>query len=171
MVRFFLALTLGGAVFALTHGALAIRPDVAAMGLGRPAAWLAAVFLGVSADFSTTPPTLLHSEVVVEVVTSCSGGEFFALLLGSSVGLLIGCRAPLAHLAALLPLVAAVTILANAARLVCAVQARVWAGVVPTAIPDESLHLAVGTGVFAVVLIGVCHLIPWFYENARCSTR
>jgi exosortase/archaeosortase family protein len=167
MKRFFGAVALGGGIFSAAHAVSVTFPGLTEM-LRIPAAWLAGCFLGVPVDFSAPVPVLLHPEVVVEVVPSCAGAEFFALLLGSAAGLLCWHRAPWWHGVVLLAAAVGLTIAANAARIVCAVQTRMWSGLLPAALPDDALHLAVGAGVFAVVLILVCRLLPCLYENAPC---
>lgn len=170
MKRFQGALLAGFFVFVLVRALTGIEAIGVPL-LCFPSAWLAGLFLGTPLGAADGVPVLIHPSLRVAVGASCSGGDFFALLAGAGTALAVHHRAG-ARSAALLPIfIYALAIAANAFRIVAGAQARLWSEWFPAAVPDETLHSAVGAAVFSTVLITTCRFLPWFYENPRIRAR
>jgi exosortase/archaeosortase family protein len=130
----------------------------------RPAATLSSWFLRVSFTDTARGLHLLHERYDIFVVASCSGFDFFALLL--AVFFAMAFRFPGSrrwHWAAWGMAAYAITITANTARIVSSVYARLFSDALPFNFPADLTHFAVGTAIFATVLVASCQIIRLIY--------
>lgn len=166
---------LGLAVFFACQGVGQVFPEAKIKLFCWPAAIVSALFLGVPVtDGYGNEPILEHKLLDVQVAESCSGVDFFSLLLAVFCGLAVryGVRSPL-HWAILLSLAFPISVAANAARIVSAVQIRVFAQSQAIAFSNDIAHFAVGAAVFTVVLTACCYAARSLYEynSHRTSYR
>ena len=135
-------------------------PDAAvAFGFMRPAARLAAIYLG--AAFDPSAMTISARGVTITVVRACSATDFFSMAFT-----LLAFAMPIRHLARRIPaaIVSAwiVAVLANAVRLVLLVYAD---GFFPASqIP--AVHMAIGIAVFLPVFA-----LLWYTFVVKASCK
>jgi exosortase/archaeosortase family protein len=157
----------GLAVFLGCQGAANLLPALKMDLFCWPAAMVAALFLGTSVSAGYLgEPLLGYGWLEVQVAESCSGFDFFALLLAVLCGAAVrhGVRAPW-HWAAFLPAAGVITLAGNAARIVCSVQIRAFAQSSEIALPNDLVHFTVGAAVFATLLTACCYAVRCLYEH------
>ncbi|MEM0970161.1 MAG: archaeosortase/exosortase family protein [Verrucomicrobiota bacterium] len=106
---------------------------------------------------------LLHHHLEIAVTLSCSGFGYYSLLAALCLGRYFGTH-PFCPLRGLMFLTSlwVLALGANAARIICAVYARLWASSFLPSAYQESLHLMVGISVFLFSLITIWILFPRF---------
>jgi exosortase/archaeosortase family protein len=162
----------GLAVFGGCLGIAEVFPFLRLEAFCRPAAILASIFLGCPVEEAESGYVLFHPQREVRVIEACSGFDFFALLYAVLVtsACKYGGRCRWSALG-LMPLAYAITLAANAARIVCAFCARMATELLPVGLPDESVHLAVGAGIFATFLVACCQAARAYYEHIAPRSR
>lgn len=156
----------GLTVFLSCQGAAVAFPALKIGLFCWPAALAAGVFLGAPvSEYYGNEPLLTYGLLDVRVTESCSGFDFFSLLLAVFFGMTVHHRARSSWLwVSLLPLAGVATLLANVARIVCSVHLRVFSHSHPIGLSDGIIHFAVGTAVFATLLVACCYAMKRFYE-------
>ena len=146
-------------VFFACQGAVLALPALKMSFFCWPAARAAGLFLGAPvAEGYGNGPLLIYGRLDVQVTEACSGFDFFSLLLAVFCGMAVHHRTRSPWLwVAFLPLAGVVTLLANVARIVCSVHLRVFSHSHPIGLSDSIVHFAVGTAVFATLLVACCY--------------
>jgi exosortase/archaeosortase family protein len=157
----------GLAVFAGCQVAVQAFPSLKTSFFCWPAAVVASVFLGVPVTVGHgNEPMLMHGSLDVLVAESCSGFDFFSLLLAVLCGMTLRYRVKsLWCWAGLLPFAFLVSLAGNSARIISAVQVRLFAHSHALILSDDIAHFAVGTAVFATLLTACCYLTRYLYEH------
>lgn len=121
------AVTTAGLVLLLLLPLTELAPQAWHIALGRPSAWLAAAWLGAPLAPAPEGYWILQPALPVCVTPACSGAGFFALFAALVAGRLAGAGLPpglrALALVGTFPAAYAVTLVANASRLVLG-----WAG-------------------------------------------
>lgn len=127
--------------------------------LAFPAARVAGWFLGTGCVAAAEGLVLPHPDLAVAVTSACSGSAFAVLVAAVLLGQAAGWPATRWHRAGLMlaaPLVAlVVTVLVNAARIVCCWRTGLLARAF---LPERAwglVHLATGVAVFLLALIAI----------------
>ena len=166
--RFWVSQALGLGVFVTCQGVAWIWPALKMALFCRPAAVLSSWFLGVPVEETARGLQLMHERYDIFVVASCSGFDFFALLLAVFFAMAFRFSERRRWRWVVWGGAAyAITIAANTARIVCSVYARVSSDALPFNFPAEVTHFAVGTAIFATVLIASCHFARWVLLKRR----
>lgn len=142
----------GVTVFGVLQITESVWPSIASVWIA-PSAWLAAALINIPL-LPGPEPILDHPVYPVQVVASCGGWDFFSLLAALLTGHTIRLK-PFRMIRAffILPVAAAVTVLANAARLVSVLLGGLY--VLPL-LPSPSMHAfhtALGVAIFLPSLI------------------
>ncbi len=133
----------------------------------RAASWLAAGFLAAPRVETESGFLLDHPRIAVHVVEACSGYDFFSLLYAVLCAIAVRYAARVGlQLFILLPVAVGLTLAANTARIVCAVDARVLCAWLPAGPSAEAMHLAVGVFVFVTILAASCHATRILYAKS-----
>ena len=157
----------GFAAFSLCQTLALLVPGMKMLLFCEPAGWIASLFLGVSSGRGESGFLLAHPGIEIHVVEACSGFDFFSMVFAVLAGMAFArARRPLLSTILFLPLSFGIALAANSARIVCAVQARLHADLLPTGISFEAVHLAVGVCVFVTALAATAHLTHLHYENS-----
>lgn len=135
--------------------------------LALPAAKVAELFIGGTLEVSDEGIFIYHPAIEIEITRDCSGFSYFSLLVALIAGSMVFFRRGITHPAALGLLLATypACLLTNAARIACAVHARLFtSGLVPDSF-QASLHAAIGGLVFLPGLLGFWILALKTYER------
>lgn len=139
--------------------------------LALPAARVTELFIGGTLDVSGAGIFIYHPAIKIEITRDCSGFSFFSLLVALIAGTMIYFRRRFTDPTALCLLLATypVCLLTNAARMTCAVHARLFtSGQVPDSF-QASLHTAVGGLVFLPALFAFWILSLKIYERTSSN--
>lgn len=129
-----------------------------------PSAVLASLFLGTPCVETSFGFQLPHPGIDIRVIESCSGYDFFSLLLAVLAGIVVRQGVRLGtRLSLLVPLCFGIAILANTVRILSAVQVRLFVDL-PGLSPGVS-HVIVGVSVFALFLALACHFTRSIYAK------
>ena len=141
--------------------------------LALPAARIAELFIGGTLDASNGRIFIYHPAIEIEITRDCSGFSFFSLLVSLAIGSMVYFRRRITDPTALVILLATypACLLTNAARMTCAVHARLFtAGEIPDSF-QASLHTTVGALVFLPALLGFWILALKTYERNSDSSN